>query len=253
MKKLIISSLAVAALAVSGIAFAQAISTTNASTTPNQPGLGERRPLPPQMRREEQEGRKDVRENMRGATSTDRNMKERGDEMRNATSTQTRLESQKRMEEQKKKFEEKRKKAGLERANQTIKRLDRQVADMDKLAKRITDRLAILKTKGSDVSASTAKLAEARTAIDAAKVKVTAVTAALQAAIATGSTPTATSTEMKDLVKTIAPQVRDAEAAIRAADKSLRETMKVRIPRPTTVPVPPTATTTSSTGTTTTQ
>ena len=243
MKKSIISVIALAGLAISSVAFAQAISTTGASTTPNQPGMGERRPLPPQMRKDGNENRQEAGEKM----------KEKGGEMRNATSTEMRGDSQKRIDEQKKKLEEKRKKAGLERANATIKRLDRQVAEMDKLAKRIADRLVVLKAKGSDTSASEAKLAAARTAIDAAKVKVTAVTTALKAAIATGSTSTATSTEMKDLVKTIAPQVREAEAVIRTADKALRDTMKVRIPRPTTLPVPPVGTTTASTGTTTTQ
>ena len=165
MKKILISSAAFATLAISGAAFAQDAGTAPRPLVPpvRQEIREERKDMREEVREERKdvretvkEERKDMRENIRetkkDAREIQKEMKTERKDMRTATSTEARAESQKRMDENKKNLEESRKKAGIERANYTIKRLERQVVAMDKLATRIAERLVLIKSKGGDTS-----------------------------------------------------------------------------------------------------
>ncbi|MSR70726.1 hypothetical protein EXS62_01665 [Candidatus Kaiserbacteria bacterium] len=94
----------------------------------------------------------------------------------------------------------------------------------DKIERRIAERVA----KGENLDASTALLATARTDIVAAQDKVTAVGAALSAAL--------TSTTPKAQVDSIRVAVKAAEDALRSAKLSLQKTLESMRPSAPTTP-----------------
>lgn len=225
MKKTIISGIALASLAFTGTAFAD---TNTSTTTP---------PAKPMLIREEaRELRKDIRE----ARHEDREeIKDLRAEMRVATGTASSTEIRK-------KIDDKKRAMASERAMSIVKRLNHQISKLDELVVRVAERIATFKAKGYDVSASEAKLAEAKTAIADAKAKVALLTTSINTAVATNTNITNLA-GINEALKMLKPQITEVEKAIRTADKAIRGAMKTRFPKAT----PSTATPTSAAGTTT--
>ncbi len=245
MKKIILSSLAIASLIATGSVFAQTagssptVSTNTMINTANvkteaQLNL-EKRPATKadlKIRIEAEQNARDVRKENQEKI---KDVQKEAREIENATSTKTIAEAKKRIEEG-------RGKAGIERAKHVIKRLNRQIANMEKLAVRISERLVVLKAKGVNTTTSEARLAEASVSIATTKTQVDAINTIIQTTIATATS----TTNMNNVMKSLAPQIREAEKSIRNVNKALRDAMKVRAPKHTTI-----ATSTTSTPTTT--
>ena len=252
MKKTILSSIAIAAFAVTGSVFAQTMgvpatgstdvrATTMWNTNGDSSGVSATVSTDVRatttghmnadsMRRQHEQVKfsKEMREEHKASSTEAR-------EIRKASSTEMRAD-------QKKIDKEHVGKAGIERANAVIKRLNHKIAKMEKLAVRIAERLVVLKAKGVNTTESEAKLVEARVAMNAAKTQVTAINRTIQTVLTTATSTTNVNNEMKVL----APQIREVEKSIRNANKALRDAMKVLGPKHTT-----TATSTTSTTTTT--
>lgn len=187
----------------------------------------------------------EAREIRKASSSEVRDARKEERDVRKASSSTAR-------EEMKKLQEQREIKAGIERAKHAIERLNRQIADLEKLSTRISKHLALRKSKGADTSAAEAKLLEAQAAITTAKGKVASIGIAIQSALNAQSTATTTPVNVNNILKNLKPQILDAEKSVRDAMKALRDAMKVRTPKLTSTGTVSTSTMATSTTATTT-
>lgn len=277
MKKTLTIGIVLGSLVLTGTAFAD-ISTTTGTTTSTTTTTGTSTPLSQkeyfekqremmkEHRNDERDAIKEQRENLKDfrkdlhednkefRKDIREENKERKDERQASTSL---------IREQIKNAHEQRNvKAGIERANYAVLRLERQISNLEKLSARVSKHLALRKSKGADTTAAEAKLVQANVAIATAKGNVASLKTSIQSALATWQTATSTATSttnFNDILKGLKPQILETEKSVRDAHKALNDVMKTRTPHITPLPgttststsTTPTATTTATTTTST--
>lgn len=218
MKKTLIISLAFGSLVFTTTAFAETNETNNTPT------IDTSRAELYQERKEDREKNREIRKEERENTHELRKKTfEENEELRKTNTTEKREELRKKDDRQIK--------AGVERAQHAIKRLNKQISDLEKLSVRISKHLALRKSHGADTTAAEAKLVEAQTAIATTKTNVSTLNSSIKSALdAFNASPS--TTNVNEVLKNLKPQLLETEKSVRLAQKAVRDVMKVRTPRP---------------------
>lgn len=219
--------------------------------------------LPPNIRPEVREIRKDIRDEskdmrastnaaikeMRGEIKNDREaMEKRAMELRAST---TMLRANMKDEAMKKRLEVAHKQADL-----VNNRLQAAIERVQKLSDRVGAALDKFAAQGVDVTVSRGHLADAKIKLDEARTKAAAVKLAIETAfsnITASSTPKDSMKNAQELVKDTVKAIQDAHGKVAEAISSIKPGQNKPRPATTTAAIVPTSTSTSATGTTTAQ